>query len=178
MKNLIGSFCPNLDSPSPSPNFLWILPLLVSRHCSKTIILCNFLKETHKPNLKKWHKKSNFWSDFGQHLGPQFFFRVLPLIDFRHCCKLSLYAIPRKTNERNLRICQKKLTLGSILAHLANIWAPKKIFLWVVILQDVRYCCKLSLYATSRKSKDPNSRKLTKTSFWVQFRSIGPKIRS
>ena len=32
-------------------------------------------------------------------------------------------------------------------------------FLWVCLVIDVRHCCELSLYATSRKTYDPNSRK-------------------
>ena len=41
-------------------------------------------------------KKTGFRPDFGSfgsNLGPKNFF------DVRHCCKLSLYAISRKTNE-------------------------------------------------------------------------------
>ena len=35
--------------------------------------------------------------------GPKIVFSwVLPLLDVVHCCKLSLYTISRKTNERNL----------------------------------------------------------------------------
>ena len=52
-----------------------------------------------------------------------------------------------------------------------------KDFLWVLPLLGVRHCCKLSLYAISRKSNDPNSRKWQKNSIWVWFRPVGPKIK-
>ena len=58
----------------------------------------------------------------------------------------------------------KKLISDPILARLVQIWAPK-IFSYVLPLPDVRHCCKLSLYAISKKTNDPNSRKWQKTSF-------------
>ena len=42
-------------------------------------------------------KKTNF----GQYFVPIFFSYVLPLLDPKHCCKLSLYAISRKIKEPN-----------------------------------------------------------------------------
>ena len=58
-------------------------------------------------------KKTNFVPDFGLSLskfGPQNFFSwVLPLLDVIHCCKLSLYAISKKTNEPNMRKWQKPI---------------------------------------------------------------------
>ena len=45
-----------------------------------------------------------FWPIFGPR---NCFSWVLPLLDVRHCCKLSLYVIARKTNEPNLRKWQK-----------------------------------------------------------------------
>ena len=55
----------------------------------------------------------------------------------------------------------KNLILGMILACSAQIWDPY-FFSWVLPLLDVRHCCKLSLYATSRKNNDSNSRKWQK----------------
>ena len=55
-------------------------------------------------------KKRNFEPDFGlfgPNLGRQIFLWVLPPLDVRHCCKLSLYAISRKTNDTNLRKWRK-----------------------------------------------------------------------
>ena len=44
---------------------------------------------------------------------------------------------------------------------LAQIWSPKT-FLWVLLLLDVRNCCKLSLYVNSRKTNELNLRKWQK----------------
>ena len=49
---------------------------------------------------------------------------VLPLLDVRNCCKLSLYAISRKTNEPNLRKWQKNLVLAPSL----QIWTQHFFF--------------------------------------------------
>ena len=70
----------------------------------------------------------------------------------------------------------EKTNFGSDFAHLAQIWASKR-FLWILPLLDVRHCSKLSLYAISRKTYDPNSYKWGKTSFWAWFRPIGPKFK-
>ena len=48
-------------------------------------------------------KKTSFGPNFGP-FGPQKNFSwILPQPDVRHCCKLSLYTISKKTNESNLR---------------------------------------------------------------------------
>ena len=60
-------------------------------------------------------KKPNFGPNYGPldpNLDLQTFFMGLPLPDVRHCCKLSLYVISRKTNEWNLRKWQKHLIKG------------------------------------------------------------------
>ena len=46
-------------------------------------------------------------ASLAQTWAPQFFLQVLFLLVFRHSSKLSSYAIPRKTNEPNLRKWQK-----------------------------------------------------------------------
>ena len=63
-----------------------------------------------KETLESGKKNPNFRLDFGlfrQNMGPQFFLSVLPVLDFRNSCKLSLHATSRKTNETNLRKWQK-----------------------------------------------------------------------
>ena len=42
---------------------------------------------------------------------------------------------------------------------------PKAFFSQILLLQDVRICCKLSLYGISRKTNESNLRKLQKTLF-------------
>ena len=45
---------------------------------------------------------------------------------------------------------KKNMILGPIFACLAQIWAPKTLF--VAPLPDLRHCCSLSFYAISRKT--------------------------
>ena len=64
--------------------------------------------------------------------------------------------------------------------HLWPKFGPQKFlygfFWWVLPLLDVIHCCKLSLYAMSRKTNEPNLRKWQKTLFWARFRPICPKF--
>ena len=55
----------------------------------------------------------------------------------------------------------KILILDLILAHLAQIRAPKT-FLLVLPVRDAMHCCKLSLYAISRNINETNLRKRQK----------------
>ena len=106
-------------------------------------------------------KKPHFGPDFGlfwSKFGTQKFFVGLPLLGVIHCCKLSLHAISRKTNELNLRKC-KKSSFGPDFGSFDPNLVPKNSFLWILPLLDVRNCCKLSLYAISRKINEPNLRK-------------------
>ena len=104
---------------------------------------------------------------------PKFFSWFLSVLDVRHCCKLSLYAISRKTNDPKLRKWRKthfEHDLGSLGPNLCT-----KNFSWFFLpLLNVRHCCKLSLYAIARKTKNPNSIiKWQKTSFWAWFGTLG-----
>ena len=107
--------------------------LLVVRKSSK-LSSYGISGKNNEPNMKKWQNNS-FWSQFWpvltQICSQKFFLRVLPLLDVKHCCKLSMYAISRKTNKSNLKIWQQTLALGLILAPLAQIWAPK-FYLWIL----------------------------------------------
>ena len=62
-------------------------------------------------------KKTDFGPDFGPigpNLGPTEFLGFLPVPDVRLQCKLSLYALSRKTYDPNSRNWQKKLIFGLI----------------------------------------------------------------
>ena len=106
------SFGPNFGPFHPilvPKNFLRVLPLLDVIHCCK-LSLYEISRKTNEPNLRKWQKTS-FWTwlwplcwKFGSR---NFFSWVLPLLNVRHCCKLSLHAISKKTNELNVRKLQK-----------------------------------------------------------------------
>ena len=112
----IPSFEPNfgLFWPKFRPqNFCsWFLPLLDLRNCCKLSLYMIFqgklMNETWE-NSKKPSFRPGFRS-FVLNLPPpppQFFSWVLPLLNVRHYCKLSFYAISRKTNEPNLRKWQQ-----------------------------------------------------------------------
>ena len=125
-------------------------------------------------------KKTSFRSaisPFGPNLVPKILF-----LDFfstrcqKHCCKLSLYPITRKTNKPNMRKRQKENQFqGPFQPVLTQIWSSKK-FLCVLPLLDVMHCCKLSLYAILRKTDTQNLRKLQKNQFWDQFLPLCPKV--
>ena len=89
-------------------------------------------------------KKPSFCSDFGHfgpNMGPQIFFsRILLLLDVRHCCKSSLYAISRKTNEQNLENGKKNLVLCLISAYLTQTWITNFFFfskIWICQSLDI-----------------------------------------
>ena len=95
-----------------------------------------------------------FWPMFGP---PKFCLWILLLLDVIHCCKLSLYAISRKTDETNLIKCQKTY-FRTRFWSLWSKFSPLNYFLQILSLQDVKHCGKLSLYAISRKTNEPNLR--------------------
>ena len=101
-------------------------------------------------------RRPNFGPDFGlfgPNLGPKdFYLWILPLLDVRNCCKLSLYAISRKTNKPNLRKWQIKTSFRPSFGPFDS----KKNFWWILPVLDVRTCCKILLYAISRKSNEQN----------------------
>ena len=110
-----GQFWPNLD---PKKVFSLGLPLLVVIQYSKLSFYA--IKKKLVNQTKENSEKPNFGGDcgpFSRHLPPpppilppyQFFSRVLPLLNARHCHKLSSYAISRKTYDPNSRKCQKNL---------------------------------------------------------------------
>ena len=81
-----------------------MLDIVASYHC---------MQFQTKLMIQTWEnsKKTNFRPDFGP-FGSKFglwnfFFLVLPLLDFVHYRKLSLHAISKKTNEPKLRKLQK-----------------------------------------------------------------------
>ena len=73
------------------------------------------------------------------------------------------------------KIAKNQIT-GPMLPHFTQIW-PLQFFLWVFSLLYVRHHRKLSLYAISRKTYDPNSRKWRKFLFSVWFSPPWPKFR-
>ena len=70
---------------------------------------------------------------------------------------------------------QFKRKVGPIFAGLVQFLAPN-CFSSVWLLLDVRLCRKLSSYAISRKTYNPNPRNWQKTSLWACFGSAGYKF--
>ena len=103
---------------------------------------------------------------FGPNFVPPNFFRrfqlyqMLYIVVSCHCMQFSW-----KTNEPNLRKQQKNLVSGPILSKFGS----QKFLQWILPLLDVRHCCKLSLYAISRKTKEQNLRKWQKNYFRARF---------
>ena len=109
------------------------------------------------------------FSTFGPNLGPTLFFsRILPLLDARHCCSLSLYATARKTNEPNLRKWQKKPRFGPVFGTFGPNFGPKNFFRrfyttrCLTLLQPV-------IYAVSRTANEPDLRQWKNPNFEPNF---------
>ena len=125
-------------------------------------------------------KKPSFGPDFGPFcpkFGPpqKIFLWVLPLLDVRHSCKLSLYAISRKTKEPNLRKWLKNLVLGPILAQIwaANFFFFSKIWLRqsldiMVSYHHVQYQKKLMIQSRENLVTDG------RTDRWTDRQTDGP----
>ena len=132
-----------------------MLDIVASYHCMQIHgILMNQTWENGK--------KTSFGSDFGPFgpkLGPKSYFSwILPLLHVRHSCKLSLYAISRKTNESKLR------KFCPIFEHLAQIW-DTNFFLFFFFknwLSVTRYCIMVSYHVKyQKKTNDPIFGKLS-----------------
>ena len=93
-------------------------------------------------------------------LAPKIFEWVLPLLDVRHCRKLSLYAISRKRYDQNSRKC-KKLPFGPDLVPLGPYSGRQLFFFQNLVLSVTRYHGQLSSCKVSEKNNDPISRKFT-----------------
>ena len=78
--------------------YLYLLDIVPSYHPMQ------FKGKLMNQTRENYKKKTNFRPYFGSTFVPQKFFSwVLRLLVVRHCSKLSSFAIPRQTNEPNLR---------------------------------------------------------------------------
>ena len=95
--------------------FLWVLTLLDVTLCCK-LSLYEISGKTNEPNLRKWREKNlvsgPILAPLAQIWAQKNFLWILPVLDLRHCCKLSLHAISGKNNEPNLRKWGKKTSFG------------------------------------------------------------------
>ena len=79
-----------------------------------------------------------------------FFSKILLLLNVRHCCKLAMYAISKKTNKLNLRKQQKFVPPIFFFFFFKNLALPV-----------TRYHAQLSSCTISEKNNDPILRKLS-----------------
>ena len=158
---ILACFGQNLVPKSffPGFNFYLMLYIFASYHC---------IHFQGKPVKQIWEngQKPSFRTNFDPNFPcppPNFFFffGVLPLQNVMHCCKLSLYAISRKTNEANLRKWPKLLFQVRFWPKFVPPSQTNKLF-GVLYLEDVMHCYKLSSYATSRETNESNLRKWQK----------------
>ena len=77
-----------------------ILGLILARFGPN--LLPKISRKTKVSNLKKGQKNEVFGLILAQIWAPKIFLWILPRLDARHYCKLSLYSISRKTIEPNL----------------------------------------------------------------------------
>ena len=134
----------------------------------QAIILCN-LKANQCTKLEKIAKNlilDQILTNLTQIWAPNFSSWILPLLVVRHCYKISLYVIARKTNEPNLRKWQKP--------SFESRFGPHNFFSWILAILHVTHGCKLSLYANSRKTKEPNLKKWY--SFGTDSGPFGPNL--
>ena len=108
--------------------------------------------------------KTYFWDRFlplWPKFGPQNIFSwILPPLDVRHSCRLSLYAISRKTNERNLTKWQKT----QFWTRFWPIWPklrPPKFFSDICLCQSLDTMVSYHHVQYSEKTNNPILRKLS-----------------
>ena len=133
-------------------NLLWA-PNLDVKHCCK-LSLYAITRETNKPEKKPI--SGPILAPLAQMWVPKCFFKDFTFTSVRPYCKLSLHARTFKEN-----YCTKLEKMEENLVSGPNL--GPNFFSLVLPLLEVRHCCKLSLYALSRKTIEPNLRKWQKT---------------
>ena len=84
-----------------------------------------------------------------------FFLWILPSLYVKHCCKLLLYSISRKTKEPNLRKWKKKTNFGPDFGPFGQIWAAIFFFIFKNLASSVtRYHGQLLSCTISEKTDD------------------------
>ena len=108
----------------------------------------------------------------------KFFSQILPLLYVRHCCKLSLFAISKKSNEPNLR----KLEKTQLWDQLWPLWPKfgiKKIFFKDFTSTACQTLLQAIIVCNFKETNEPNLRKWSqawcKVQFWPLFPKFGPK---
>ena len=105
-------------------------------------------------------KKKKIGSDFDS-LGPKSISWVLPFLDVRHCYKLLLYGISRKTNSPNSRKWQKIPSFWARFRMVGPKFGLRKHFHKNMVLPVTRYPGHLSSCTISEKTNNPVLRRLS-----------------
>ena len=146
--------------------FYYLLDIVASYYCmqyhfgvqlrTKWLWVRVQLQSCNEPNLRK-QQKTQFWDkSLPKFRLNNFFSLILPLLVVRHCRKLSLYAISRKTNEPNFRKQEKTYFWVNFVPNLGH-----QFFFQNLALSVTRYHGQLSSYTTSEKNNNPIFRKLS-----------------
>ena len=151
-----GLFWPKF---SHSKIFLWILVLLDVRNCCK-LSLYAIPGNTNEPNLRKWQKNPSFRPDFSPNMDPKKFFRGFYLYYISYI--VASYHCMLFQGKRMNQIWENGKR-PSFRPNFDPNLVPKNFFSMILPLLDVRNCRKLSVYAISRKTNEPNLRKWHKT---------------
>ena len=134
-----------------------MLGIVANYHCMQ------FQGKLISPTGEK-DKKLNFGPDLGpfwpKYRLQKLFSWVLPLLDVIHCCKLSLYAMKRKTNKQTWKN-GKKSSFGPDFGLFGPNSSYQFFFFKNLAFSVTRYHSQLSSCTISEKSNDPIERKLS-----------------
>ena len=161
---------------------LVLRPILAAKFAKRqallqAIIACNFKKSkrTKLDKIAKNRVSDRIWL-LQNILGcPIFFSWILAQLRARHCCKLSLYAISKKTIRQSLRKWKKTSFQTDF-----GPFGPKlgaKFFLMKFTSNTCQTLLQAIIFAISRKTNEPNLRKWQKTQFRDRFWALWPRFR-
>ena len=143
---------------------------------AKNLVLGPILALLSQIRAAKFFSKIQFQAQFWPKFGPKKLFRgfylyqILYIVASYHCM-LFQGQLMDQTWENG-----KKPSFGPHFGPFDPNLVPKNFFSWILPLLDFRNCCKLSLYAISRKTNELNLRKWQKNQFWAQFWHFCPKF--
>ena len=134
-----------------------MLDIVANYHCMQ--FQGKLMNQTWENGKKPSLGLGSLWPKFGlkSFFNGFYLYQMLDIVASYHCMQFQ-GKLMNQIWENNKRT----LVSGPILAPLAQIRAPK-IFSSTLSLLYVRHCSKLSLYAISRKTNEPNFRKCPKT---------------
>ena len=134
-------------------------------YCSPCMHFCKSILRILITKKHVWNGKDHF----SPNLGHKTFFGGLSLTRFE-----TLSEVATLCNIKGNEWCYLDKMKKNIISDL--IWDTQYLFSWISPLLIVRQSCKLSFYALSRKTNEPNLKKWQKTLFWTWFCPVLPKF--